>query len=209
MSMQQYERLRGAAWERLLEPETFRAHYNRGHAMNDLGRTHESREALQKAIELNPRYAPALHLLGMIERATGNAPRAIELLRLAAAIDSRNPLVHYDLGLAISQAGRPEDAVRHWEKALLLDPRRKETIYNLAGALQAVDRGGAQKYREQFAALKTEEQDTGRAGTLWNFALAEANRERWDQPFELFRKALDACGNCLAKGQFHKNFGLV
>ena len=97
MSMQQYERIRGAAWERLLEPETFRPHYNRGHAMNDLGRTHESREALQKAIELNPRYAPALHLLGTIERATGNAPRAIELLRLAAAIDSRNPLVHYDL----------------------------------------------------------------------------------------------------------------
>lgn len=111
--------------------------------------------------------------------------------------------------MAISQAGRPEDAVRHWEKALLLDPRRKETIYNLAGALQAVDRGGAQKYREQFAALKTEEQDTGRAGTLWNFALAEANRERWDQAFELFRKALDACGNCPAKGQIRKNFGLV
>ena len=192
-----------------LAPETSRPHYNRGRALNDLGRTREARQALETAIDLNSRYAPALQLLGTIERSAGNARRAVELLRLAAELDLRNPLVHYDLGLAASQAGQPEEAIRHWEAALSLDPRHKEAIYNLAQALHAVDPDRAHEYRERFAALKAEEQDTDRAGTLWNFALAEADKERWDKAFALFRQALDACGNCPAKGQIHKNFGLV
>ena len=192
-----------------LAPESFRPHYNRGRALNDLGRTLEAREALEQSIRRNGRHAPALQLLGTIERTAGNDERAIELLRLAAEQDPRNPLAHYDLGLAISQAGRTEDAVRHWEMALSLDPRHNETIYNLAQALHSVDPERAQEYRERFAALKAEQQDTDRAGTLWNFALAEANRERWDKAFELFRKALEACGGCPAKGEIHKNFGLV
>lgn len=188
---------------------SFHPHYNRGRALNDLGRTQEARQALETAIELNPRYAPALQLLGTIERATGNTRRAVELLRLAAELDSRNPLVHYDLGLAISEAGRTEEAIQHWEAVLSLDPGYKEAIYNLAQALHAVDPDRAQEYRERFAALKAEEQDTDRAGTLWNFALAEAEKQHWDKAFELFERALDVCGNCPAKGEIHKNFGLT
>ncbi len=192
-----------------LAPGSFRPHYNRGRALNDLGRTQEARQALETAIELNARYAPALQLLGTIERAAGNTGRAVELLRVAVQFDSRNPLLHHDLGLAVSQSGRPEEAIRHWEAALSLDPSHKEAMYNLAQALHAIDPDQARDYRERFAALKAEEQDTDRAGTLWNFALAEAENERWDKAFELFERALDACGGCPAKGQIHKNFGLT
>ena len=192
-----------------LAPRAFRPHYNRARALNDLGRTQEARQALETAIELNARFAPSLQLLGTIERSAGNMPRAVEFLRRAAELDSRNPIVHYDLGLAASQAGRPEVAIRHWEAVLSLDPKHKEAMYNLAQALHAVDPDRASKYRERFAALKAEEQDTDRAGTLWNFALAEADKERWDRAFELFEQALAACGSCPARGLIHKNFGLV
>ena len=192
-----------------LEPRSFRPHYNRGRALNDLGRTPEARQALGTAIGLNPEHAPALHLLGTIERAAGEPERALELLLRAAQLDGSNPLVHHDLGLAADQAGRPQEAVSRWETALAIDPSQREAMYSLAQALQRVDPDRARRYRERFAALTAEEQDTDRAGTLWNFALAEANRERWKSAFELFRQALDACGTCPARGQIHKNFGLV
>ena len=192
-----------------LAPDSFETHYNRGRALHDLGRTSDARESLDRAIELNDQHAPAVQLLALIERASGNDDSAVDLLRRAVELDPGNPLVYYDLGLAVAQAGRPLEAIPHWEKVLSLDPRHKEALYNLAQALQGVDPSRAREYLQQFATLKAEEQDTDRAGTLWNFALAEADKKRWDRAFDLFRQALEACGNCPARGQIHKNFGLV
>ncbi|MDE0102314.1 MAG: tetratricopeptide repeat protein [Bryobacterales bacterium] len=192
-----------------LAPDSFETHYNRGRALNDLSRMSEAREALDRATELNGQHAPSLQLLGLIERASGNDESAVDLLRRAVELDPGDPLVHYDLGVAVAQAGRLQEAIAHWEKVLSLDPRHKEAIYNLAQALQEVDPARAREYLQRFATLKTEEQDTDRAGTLWNFALAEADKKRWDRAFDLFRQALEACGDCPARGQIHKNFGLV
>jgi len=192
-----------------LAPETSRPHYNVGRVLHDMARTAEAREALQRALRVDSAFAPALHLFGQIERSAGRDEQAVELLQSAAKADSDNSLVHYDLGLALAQSGNPDLAVPHFERALELDPRHKESLYNLAQAVQAIDPEKAREYRERFAALKAEEQDTDRAGTLWNFALAEAQKERWAEAFDLFQQALAACGQCPARGQIHKNFGLT
>lgn len=192
-----------------LAPRNSRPHYNVGRVLHDMGRTTEARLALEQALTLDGAFAPALHLLGQIERAEGNDERAIELLRSAAESDAENSLVHYDLGLALAQSGSADLAVPHFERALELDPRHKESLYNLARAVHATDPQKARQYRERFATLKAEEQDTDRAGTLWNFALAEAQKQRWSEAFDLFRQALAACGQCPARGQIHKNFGLT
>ncbi len=192
-----------------LDERSLSAHYNRGRALHDLGRTAEAIEALDRAIDLDGRHVPALHLLGAIERTSGNGGRAVELFRRAARLDPGNAMLHYDLGRALAQSGDPEEAVLHWKRALALDPRHKEATYNLAQTLQGVDPEKAREYLRRFAALKAEEQNTDRAGTLWNFALAEADEKRWDRAFELFRQAIEACGDCPARGQIHKNFGLV
>ena len=192
-----------------IAPDSFRPHYNVGRVLGNLGRAAEATEALEKAVALNPAFAPALQLLGAMHRSQGRVDRAVALLTRAADLDRQNPLVHYDLGLAVAQAQGAEKAVPHWERAVALDPSHKESIYNLAQALSETAPGRAREYRDRFAALKAMEQDTDRAGTLWNFALAEAGRERWDRAFELFGRALEACGDCPARGQIHKNFGLT
>ncbi len=192
-----------------LEADSFRSHYNRGRALRDIGRTSEAIEAVERAIELDGQHAPALHLLASIERRSGNERRAIELLRLAVQIDPDNPRSRYELGILCARSGDVPGAVHHWEKVLALAPRHKEAIYNLAQSLHDVDPDRAREYLRQFAALKAEEQDTDRAGVLWNFALAEADQMRWDRAFGLFHQALEACGDCPTRGQIHKNFGLV
>ena len=194
---------------RRLAPESSRPHYNLGRALNDLGRIDEARDALEASVELDDGFAPAIQLLGLIERNARKDQRAIELLARAARLDPQNPLAHYDLGLAIAQGGDPDGAVPHWERALALDPRHEESLYNLAHAVRETAPHKAREYSRRFAALKAEEQDTDRAGTLWNFALAEAKKERWSKAFDLFRQALEVCGDCPARGQIHKNFGLV
>ena len=194
---------------RQLAPESFRPPYNLGRVLADLGRTADARDALENAVALNWAFAPALQLLGTIHQSQGSGDRAVELLTRAADLDPQNPLVHYDLGLAVAQAQSAQKAVSHWERAVALDPGHKDSIYNLAQALSEAHPARAKEYRDRFAALKAMEQDTDRAGTLWNFALAEAGREKWDKAFELFGRALEACGDCPAKGQIHKNFGLT
>ncbi len=192
-----------------IAPEEFRPHYNRGRALRDLGRPAEARAALEQSIALNGQYPPSLRLLGTIERTRNNHSRAMELFVRVAELRPDDPAVYHDLALAAQQAGRVEEAVAHWERALDLDPRHSETLYNLSTVLAATDAGRARQYGRRFAVLKAERQDTDRAGALWNFALAEAGKNRWEQAFDLFRQALDACGSCPAKGQIHKNFGLT
>ena len=67
----------------------------------------------------------------------------------------------------------------------------------------------SRQYRDRFAALQTGRQGTGRAGGLWSSALAAAKREEWQRAFGLFRQALEVCGRCPARGQIHKNFGII
>lgn len=192
-----------------LAPDSSRPHYNLGRVLHDVGRTNEARRALEKAIVLEPGFAPALQLLGEVERLLGNAARSVDLLGLVTRAEPGNVSAHYGLALSLAQAGQTDAAVLGWEQVIALDPRHKEALYNLAQALLDVDPARSRKYRERFAALKAEEQTTDRAGALWNFALAEAKRERWEKAFHLFGQALEACGSCPARGQIHKNFGLV
>ena len=192
-----------------IAPDSSRPHYNLGRVLHDVGRTNEARRALEKAIGLEPGFAPALQLLGEVERLLGNPERSAELLELVTKAEPGNAGAHYGLALSLAQAGKTDAAVLRWEQVIALDPRHKEALYNLAQALLDIDPARSREYRERFAALKAEEQTTDRAGALWNFALAEAKRERWAKAFQLFRQALEACGSCPAKGQIHKNFGLV
>lgn len=192
-----------------IAPDSHQAQYHLGRVLHDLGRLDDSLDALSRSVSIDGDYAPALRLLGAVERASGRDSAAVEHLREAAKLDPADPLVHYELGLAVSQAKSPAEAIPHWERTLELDPSHRESIYNLAQALNTVDAARSREYRERFAALQAERQDTDRAGTLWNFALAAAKREEWQQAYELFRQALEVCGDCPARGQIHKNFGII
>ena len=192
-----------------LDPGSHLAQYHLGRVLRDLGRLDDSLVALERSVSIQDDYAPALQLLGAVERAAGQATKAVEHLREAAKLAPDDPLVHYELGLAVSQAESPVAAIPHWERTLAGDPNHREAIYNLAQALQEVDAARAREYRDRFAAMQSERQDTDRAGALWNFALAAAKREDWQRAFGLFRQALEVCGDCPARGQIHKNFGII
>ena len=55
---------------------------------------------------------------------------------------------HYNLGLAAAQAGRVEEAMRHWEEAVRIRPDFVEAHYNLGVALEQA--GKREKAIQQY-----------------------------------------------------------
>jgi Flp pilus assembly protein TadD len=64
----------------------------------------------------------------------GDAPAAVVELERAAALVPDRSEVHNHLGIAYAAAGRPEDAVRAFERAVALDCDNREAKANLAAA---------------------------------------------------------------------------
>jgi tetratricopeptide (TPR) repeat protein len=55
-------------------------------------------------------------------------------------IRPETPEAHYTLGTALVDAGRPAEALAHFEAAIQIDPDQAESHYNLGRALQVLDR---------------------------------------------------------------------
>ena len=79
--------------------------------------------------------------------------RAIELLRRAEVQDDRNPDLENLLGYAYRNAGRLEDAFRHYRIALDLNPRHRGAHEYIGEAYLLVN--DLAKAEEHLAALRT------------------------------------------------------
>jgi tetratricopeptide (TPR) repeat protein len=77
---------------------------------------------LRAALGLDPRNAPALHVLGNIYLAQGQVEAAITQQRAALEADPRFALAHYALGRLYQQRGDASSARTHLEAYARLDP---------------------------------------------------------------------------------------
>lgn len=84
-----------------------------------------ARREFERAIELNPRYAPArywygLHYLGMTQ---GRLEDGLEQCRLAVEIDPLSSFPAALLGMTLTISGRPEEGLEVLEPAARRDPQ--------------------------------------------------------------------------------------
>jgi protein O-mannosyl-transferase len=100
--------------------------------------------------------------------------QAIEWYQRALAIDPKNVNAHTDLGTAFFYLGKPQDALREYNKSLELDPRHESTMLNaivvnlegthdLAAAQKAWDRLHNQNPNHPALAGLKEQIDAARA----------------------------------------------
>ena len=85
-----------------------------------------------------------------------------------------------------------DQAVAHWKKALQINPRHGEALYNLSRALRESAPLEAQEYGRRLADLKQASMVTDEAGTLSNFALASAGAHDYQQAVAYF---VTVCAN--------------
>jgi protein O-GlcNAc transferase len=100
-----------------------------------------AQDAFSQAIQIDPSLATAhLHLGVAIENASpsdaGRMQRAMEELTRAAQLAPENAIVQVELGRALTNSGRDDEAIPHFEQARKLDSSAIEATNQLAMALQ-------------------------------------------------------------------------
>jgi len=105
--------------------------FARSYALEEVGRYDIERgnyddaiRHFEEAVRVDPANMKAIGTLGSLYNSRGDAARALPHLERAVALRPDIGLNHYNLGAALSTAGRPVDAAHSFEEAL----RRDETI---------------------------------------------------------------------------------
>lgn len=99
------------------------------------GRLDEARRLYREVLDVEPRNADALRLLGLVEQQRGRPGEAVAWLERAAKLARTSAVVLNDLGKAYFAAGRPADAKKCFSRALALKPDEAELHGNLGATL--------------------------------------------------------------------------
>ena len=100
------------------------------------GRLAEAEAIYRQILAAEPRYADALHLLGVIAHQMGRNEAAVDLIRQAIALAPGVPDFHSNLGMALYSKGQLDEAIASYRRAIALNPQFPEARNNLGIALR-------------------------------------------------------------------------
>jgi tetratricopeptide (TPR) repeat protein len=93
-----------------------------------------------EVLQRQPDHFDALHLLGVVAIQTKRTVRGIELITKAIGLNAKVAAAHSNLGNALRELKRPQDALASYDRAIALKPDNAETYYNRGLALQDLKR---------------------------------------------------------------------
>ena len=101
------------------------------------GRSAEAAVHLERLIADDPRFAEALHFLGLLRYEAGRFEAAADLMLRAVEADDTQAQYHANCGAVLNVLGRAAEAEAAARFAITLDPRHAEAHSNLSVALDA------------------------------------------------------------------------
>jgi tetratricopeptide (TPR) repeat protein len=136
----------------------------------------QSIAALRIAMDEMPEDAEALAILSNAYILLDRSEEAKDIFRIGIAQDPENKIYHYNLGVMILQEDDYENAIKHFQDALSLDPDYHDALYNIGVAY--VNWGV--KMREQAVARR--EEDDKRYLEKFQLALEPLQRVAGNRP---------------------------
>jgi lipoprotein NlpI len=103
--------------------------------MKEQGDAQSARASFERALDLNPRFAPAANSLGLMHEEQGEGERAIALFRQAIGALPQFAEAHYNLGNALRRAGQAEAAIEAYRQTILINPGFALGHHNLGNML--------------------------------------------------------------------------
>ena len=100
-------------------------------ALHRAGRLREAERGYRKILTVYPGHPDVLHMLGVLAYQTGQNASAVLMIAGAIAVKPDAAAYHSNLGLALKDLGRLEDAAASFRKASELDPKSPEPHNNL------------------------------------------------------------------------------
>ena len=135
-------------------PQNYRAWYELGslRARSTQGKPDKSAavSAYQKAVTIQPNFAPGLRELGILQAQQQNYPDAAKNLSRAVELGLGDAGLFNFLGIAYSRTARQQKAIDAYRKSIQLDPQLAEAHLNLAYAYEQTHkpRPARQEYQE-------------------------------------------------------------
>jgi len=122
-----------------------------GVALAGAGRPGEALSAFRRALELDPSDAMTHVNIATVHLMARDHARARSELLAALEINPRLARAHNALGVIASREGRLDDALDHWKRAVELEPREFDTLFNVGSQLLRSGRHAeARPYLERF-----------------------------------------------------------
>jgi tetratricopeptide (TPR) repeat protein len=100
-----------------LNPQSDDAWYNLGKAYGELNQYESAVQSIEKAVELDPRNHKYLTALAEKQNRLGKYSEATRTAQAATSIQSNYAAAWFELGWALENLGRKEDAIAAYEKA--------------------------------------------------------------------------------------------
>jgi FKBP-type peptidyl-prolyl cis-trans isomerase 2/predicted negative regulator of RcsB-dependent stress response len=142
-------------------------YYDQGITFQDRGQQDEAIQSYQKAIELNPGFAPAYYNLGVAFHKKGQPDQAILCYQLATGFNPNYAEAYHNLGIVLKEKGKLDEATTCFEVALQSKPTYAGAYYNLGNILVAKG-----KFDEALSYYrKTIDLNPDYAEAHWNIAL--------------------------------------
>ncbi len=104
-----------------IDPTYAAAWNNLGLLLHRMGQYDEAQGAYGTALKQDERCCQAAYNLGSLHEDRGDVELAVRQYRLALEIAPDYADAHFNLAAALSRAGRPQDALRHWQRYVELD----------------------------------------------------------------------------------------
>ena len=156
----------------------------------------EKSDALyHQVLEIDPRYAPAWTELarnflnkvasGVVSSQEGYA-RGREAAEKALAIDPDSARAHAELGAIANLENDDDDAAKHFERALMLDPTDLEVLLTVSNFLMSLGRLDESLALQQAIVRR----DPLNTRALYNLGLRQRYSGRYDEAIASFRTAL-------------------
>jgi Flp pilus assembly protein TadD len=101
------------------------------------GRLSEAEQIYRQILDVDPRHADCLHLLGMIAFEYGHLEDAGELIRAAISIHPNGASYHSNLANVLQAQGQLEEAAVEYRIGLAINPNLAAIHINLGNVLQA------------------------------------------------------------------------
>lgn len=130
-----------------LGPEVYVAN---GQLWESSGSFDRAMENYSKALQTDPKNAPALGAIARLNDRQNNLPESVTYFERAIAVEPSEPTLYNDLGLVLARQEKYDAAVEQIQKAIAIAPGNKRFANNLATV--HMDAGNADK---AMAALTT------------------------------------------------------
>jgi tetratricopeptide (TPR) repeat protein len=124
------------ALAQLINPQDTRVYFQRAKQLVAAGKSQEAMKELRHAIAINPRNAPAQHLLGELLYRSGDIAAALEHYDRMAILFQPDHVVLVNSGLLASQRGDTAKSLERFEAALKLTPHDSNLHLYLGQALE-------------------------------------------------------------------------